>query len=137
MGSPDHGDRDVSSPSGGGRGTGGKSAFERGSGIDGVRIVPPLVHTADSSSPRTRPVAYPGVYRTAQYGRTRNRGGEVASSLRELADRLDGGGEMTLERGGRRVRSDPANPVRFGSGGEWPDARAPAEGRLDVGTAGE
>jgi hypothetical protein len=43
---------------------------------------------------------------------------------------------MTFERGGRWMRSDPATPPIFTLDGEWRDARTPAEGRLDVGTAG-
>jgi hypothetical protein len=43
---------------------------------------------------------------------------------------------MTPERGGRRMRSDPANPPIFTLDGEWRDVRTPAERRPDVGTAG-
>jgi amphi-Trp domain-containing protein len=43
---------------------------------------------------------------------------EVASFLRELADQLDGDGDVTLELGGRQVRVSPTNPVTFKLAGE-------------------
>jgi amphi-Trp domain-containing protein len=81
---------------------------------------------------------------------------EVAAYLRDLADQLDGDGDVTLELGGRRVRVDPADPVTFKLEGEsdWSpgdteakqsiefelvwrrDARTAEEGALDV-TSGE
>ncbi|WP_318569099.1 amphi-Trp domain-containing protein [Salinigranum marinum] len=36
---------------------------------------------------------------------------EIAASLREFADQLDGDGDLTLELGGRQVRLSPTNPV--------------------------
>jgi amphi-Trp domain-containing protein len=78
---------------------------------------------------------------------------EIASYLRELADQLDGDGDVTLELGGRQVRLNPTNPVTFKLEGEsdwsegdteakqsiefelvwWRDARTADEGTLDVG----
>ncbi|SEP27743.1 amphi-Trp domain-containing protein [Halogranum amylolyticum] len=82
---------------------------------------------------------------------------EVASSLRDVADQLDGDGDVTLELGGKRVRLNPTNPVTFKSEGEsdwsegdteakqsiefelvwWREARTPEAGALDVSTEGE
>ncbi|GAB6861515.1 amphi-Trp domain-containing protein [Haloplanus litoreus] len=81
---------------------------------------------------------------------------EVASILRELADQLDGGGEVTLELGGRRVQLNPTNPVTLKLEGEsdwsegdaeakqsiefelvwWRDAQTAAEGTLDISDEG-
>jgi amphi-Trp domain-containing protein len=38
---------------------------------------------------------------------------EVAATLHEMADQLDGGGPVTLEVGGRQVTLDPTEPVTF------------------------
>jgi len=38
---------------------------------------------------------------------------ESASSLRELAEQLDGDDAVTLELGGQQVQLDPTNPVTF------------------------
>ncbi|WP_121821132.1 amphi-Trp domain-containing protein [Halostella salina] len=77
---------------------------------------------------------------------------EVATYLRDLADQLDGGGDVTLDLGGSTVRLDPAEPVTFKLEGEsdwsqgdteakqsiefelvwWREAATAAEGRLDV-----
>lgn len=82
---------------------------------------------------------------------------EIASYLRDLADQLDGGGDVTLELGGQQVRLNPTNPVTFKLEGEsdwtegdtetkqsiefelvwWRDARTADEGRLDISTEGE
>jgi amphi-Trp domain-containing protein len=43
---------------------------------------------------------------------------EVAATLRELADQLDDGGEVTLELGSRRVTVDPAEPITLKLEGE-------------------
>ena len=69
--------------------------------------------------------------------------GEIATYLRVLADQLDADGDVTLELGGRQVRS---NPVTFEPDGQsewsesdpratrstgsvrWRDAQTPAEG---------
>ena len=82
---------------------------------------------------------------------------EIASYLRELADQLDGGGDVTLELGGQQVRLNPTNPVTFKLEGEsdwtegdteakqsiefelvwWRDAQTPEEGSLDISSEGE
>lgn len=82
---------------------------------------------------------------------------EIASYLREFADQLDGGGDVTLELGGQQVRLNPTNPVTFKLEGEsdwtegdteakqsiefelvwWRDAQTPEEGSLDISSEGE
>ena len=82
---------------------------------------------------------------------------EIASYLRGVADQLEGGGDVTLELGGRQARLNPTNPVTFKLEGEsdwtegdteakqsiefelvwWRDAQTPEEGRLDISTGGE
>ena len=82
---------------------------------------------------------------------------EIASYLRELADQLDGGGDVTLELGGQQVRLNPTNPVTFKLEGEsdwaegdteakqsiefelvwWRDAQTLEEGSLDLSSEGE
>lgn len=82
---------------------------------------------------------------------------EIASYLRELADQLDGDGDVTLELGGQQVRLNPTNPATFKLEGEsdwtegdteakqsiefesvwWRDAQTADEGRLDISTEGE
>ncbi|WP_255151090.1 amphi-Trp domain-containing protein [Halorarius halobius] len=77
---------------------------------------------------------------------------EIATRLRELADQLDGGGEVTLDLGGTAVTLDPTDPVTFKLEGEsdWSqgdteakqsiefelvwrrEATSPAEASLDV-----
>lgn len=77
---------------------------------------------------------------------------EIASYLRELADQLDGDGDVTLDLGGTAVRLNPTDPVTFKLEGEsdwsqgdstakqsiefelvwWRDAATAAEGALDV-----
>jgi amphi-Trp domain-containing protein len=81
---------------------------------------------------------------------------EIASYLRELADQLDGDGDVTLELGGRRVRMNPTDPVTFKLEGEsdwsagdteakqsiefelvwWQSAQTADEGALDVSDEG-
>ncbi|SEO73082.1 amphi-Trp domain-containing protein [Halogranum amylolyticum] len=81
---------------------------------------------------------------------------EIASYLRELAEQLDGGGDVTLELGGQQVRLNPTDPVTFKLEGEsdwtegdteakqsiefelvwWRDAQTPEEGRLDISSEG-
>lgn len=80
---------------------------------------------------------------------------EVATYLRELADQLDAGGDVTLELGGKRVTLDPAEPITFKMEGEsdwtegdteakqsiefelvwWREAQTAEEGTLDVSDA--
>ncbi|SEQ00353.1 amphi-Trp domain-containing protein [Natrinema salaciae] len=77
---------------------------------------------------------------------------EIASYLREMADQLDGDGDVTLELGGTQVRLDPTEPVTFKLEGEsdwsegdteakqsiefelvwWQEANTAEEGTLDV-----
>jgi amphi-Trp domain-containing protein len=77
---------------------------------------------------------------------------EVAAILRDLADQLDGGEDVTLGLGGQQVRLNPTNPVTFKLEGEsdwsegdteakqsiefelvwWREARTAAEGTLDL-----
>lgn len=77
---------------------------------------------------------------------------EIASYLRDLADQLDGGGEVTLELGGSKVTLNPTDPVTMKLEGEsdwtegdveakqsielelvwWRDAQTAEEGALDV-----
>ena len=77
---------------------------------------------------------------------------EIASYLRDLADQLDAGGEVTLELAGRQVTLNPADPVTMKLEGEsdwtegqaqakqsielelvwWRDAQTAEEGALDV-----
>lgn len=77
---------------------------------------------------------------------------EIADSLRDLADQLDGGGEVTLALGGSTVSVDPVDPVTFKLEGEsdwsagdpqakqsieielvwWRDVADAAEASLDV-----
>ena len=82
---------------------------------------------------------------------------EIATYLRELADQLDGDGDVTLELGGQQVRLNPTDPVTFKLEGEsdwsegdteakqsiefelvwWRDAQSADEGALDVGSEGQ
>jgi len=82
---------------------------------------------------------------------------EIAAYLRELADQLDGDGDVTLELGGRQVRLNPTNPVTFKLEGEsdwsegdteakqsiefelvwWRAARTADEATLDVSAEGQ
>lgn len=82
---------------------------------------------------------------------------EIASYLRELADQLDGGGDITLQLGGQQVQLNPTDPVTFKLEGEsdwsegdteakqsiefelvwWREAQTPEEGTLDITTKGE
>jgi amphi-Trp domain-containing protein len=82
---------------------------------------------------------------------------EIATTLRDIADDLDGDGPVTLEIGGSRVSLDPTEPVVFKLEGEsdWSEgeteakqsielelvwrrpATTPEEGRLDVTDTGE
>ena len=77
---------------------------------------------------------------------------EIASYLRDLADQLDGGGDVTLELGGQQVLLNPTEPVTFKLEDEsdwsegdteakqsiefelvwWREARTAEEGTLDI-----
>lgn len=77
---------------------------------------------------------------------------DIASYLRDLADQLDGGGDITLELGGQQVLLNPTEPVTFKLEGEsdwsegdteakqsiefelvwWRAARTAEEGTLDI-----
>jgi len=81
----------------------------------------------------------------------------IAAYLREMADQLDGEGDVTLELGGRQVRLNPVDPVTFKLEGEsdwsagdteakqsielelvwWREARTAEEGALDIGPEGQ
>lgn len=82
---------------------------------------------------------------------------EIASYLRELADQLDGGGDVMLDLGGQQVRLNPTDPVTFKLEGEsdwsegdteakqsiefelvwWREAQTSEEGTLDITTTGK
>ena len=82
---------------------------------------------------------------------------EIASYLRELADQLDAGGDVTLELGGQQIRLNPTNQVTFKLEGEsdwsegdtetkqsiefelvwWREAQTPEAGMLDISTEGQ
>lgn len=77
---------------------------------------------------------------------------DIATYLRELADQLDGDGDVSLELGGAEVVVNPTNPVTFKLEGEsdwsegqtqakqsiefelvwWRDAQTAEEGALEV-----
>lgn len=77
---------------------------------------------------------------------------EVATYLRDLADQLDSGGNVTLDLGGTGVQLDPTEPVTFKLEGEsdwsegdteakqsiefelvwWREAATAEEGELDI-----
>lgn len=77
---------------------------------------------------------------------------EIASYLRDLAEQLDGDGDVTLELGGSEVLLNPSDPITFKLEGEsdwsdgdteakqsiefelvwWREARTADEGSLDV-----
>ena len=77
---------------------------------------------------------------------------EIATYLRDLADQLDSGGDVTLDLGGTVVQLNPTGPVTFKLEGEsdwsqgdteakqsiefelvwWRDASTPEEGTLDI-----
>ena len=59
---------------------------------------------------------------------------EVASSLRELADQLDGAGPVTLAIGTQRVTLDPTEPVTFKLEGEsdWSSGDTEAKQSIEV-----
>ncbi|MFC7018889.1 MULTISPECIES: amphi-Trp domain-containing protein [Haloarcula] len=82
---------------------------------------------------------------------------EIASSLRDLAEQLDGDDAVTLELGRQQVQLDPTNPVTFKLEGEsdwsegdteakqsiefelvwWREAQTAEEGTLDITTEGQ
>ncbi|HMB51453.1 MAG TPA: amphi-Trp domain-containing protein [Natronoarchaeum rubrum] len=77
---------------------------------------------------------------------------EIATYLRDMADQLDGGGDVTLDLGGTGVQMSPTEPVTFKLEGEsdwsqgdteakqsiefelvwWREAATAEEGSLDV-----
>ncbi|WP_227132816.1 amphi-Trp domain-containing protein [Halorubellus salinus] len=77
---------------------------------------------------------------------------EIATYLRELADQLDGDGDVTLDLGGKTVQFRPTDPVTFKLEGEsdwsqgetdakqsiefelvwWREATSAEEGALDI-----
>lgn len=82
---------------------------------------------------------------------------EIASYLRDLADQLEAGGDVTLELGGTEVVLNPVEPVTFKLEGEsdwsegdteakqsiefelvwWRDAQTEEEGMLDIRNGGK
>jgi len=56
---------------------------------------------------------------------------EVATYLRDLADDLEAGGELTLELGGRSVTLDPAETVTLKLEGEWGEGGAGDEESIE------
>ncbi|MFA9417125.1 amphi-Trp domain-containing protein [Natrinema sp. HArc-T2] len=58
---------------------------------------------------------------------------EVAAQLREVADQLDGGGDVTLELGGTTVVMTPSAPITFKLEGEsdWSEGDTDAKQSLE------
>lgn len=58
---------------------------------------------------------------------------EIATYLRDLADQLDGGGDVTLELGGSAVSLNPAEPVTFKLEGEsdWSEGDTEAKQSIE------
>jgi amphi-Trp domain-containing protein len=58
---------------------------------------------------------------------------EVASYLRDLADQLDGGGDVRLELGGTAVRVQPSDPITFKLEGEsdWSEGDTEAKQSIE------
>lgn len=58
---------------------------------------------------------------------------EIAAYLRDLADQLDGEGEITLDLGGTSVRVDPTEPVTFKLEGEsdWSEGQSEAKQSIE------
>lgn len=58
---------------------------------------------------------------------------EIASYLRGLADQLDGGGDVTLDLGGRQIVVVPTDPVTFKLEGEsdWSEADSEAKQSIE------
>jgi amphi-Trp domain-containing protein len=59
---------------------------------------------------------------------------EIASSLRDLADQLDSGGDVTLELGGTQVQMTPTEPVTFKLEGEsdWSEGDTEAKQSIEL-----
>lgn len=57
---------------------------------------------------------------------------EIAEYLRDLADQLDGGGELTLQLGGKEVLLDPVDPVTFKLEGESDWSEGDTEAKQSV-----
>lgn len=57
---------------------------------------------------------------------------EVATYLRDLADQLDGDGEVTLELGGTTVQLQPTNPVTFKLEGESDWSQGDTEAKQSI-----
>ena len=58
---------------------------------------------------------------------------EIATYLRDMADQLDAGGEVTLELGGTQVRLTPEEPITFKMEGEsdWSEGAAEAKQSIE------
>ena len=57
---------------------------------------------------------------------------EVAAYLRDLADQLEGGGEFTLELGGREMQVDPTDSVTFKLEGESDPTESGTESKESI-----
>ena len=60
--------------------------------------------------------------------------GEIASYLRELADQLDGNGDVRLELGGKQVVLNPTEPVTLKLEGEsdWSEGDTEAKQSIEI-----
>ncbi|WP_135824109.1 amphi-Trp domain-containing protein [Halorussus ruber] len=58
---------------------------------------------------------------------------EIATQLRELADQLDTGGDVTLDLGGKQVTLNPTEPVTFKMEGEsdWTEGDSEAKQSIE------
>ncbi|WP_121743497.1 amphi-Trp domain-containing protein [Natronorubrum halophilum] len=58
---------------------------------------------------------------------------KIADDLRKLADQLGGGGDVTLELGGKEVLLNPSDPVTFTLEAEsdWSDGDTKAKQRIE------
>lgn len=57
---------------------------------------------------------------------------EIGSYLREVADQLDAGGDVTLQLGGEEVTLNPENPVTFKLEGESDRAKGETEAKQSI-----
>jgi amphi-Trp domain-containing protein len=57
---------------------------------------------------------------------------EIATYLRDLADQLDEGGDVTLDLGGTTVQLNPTNPVTFKLEGESDWSRGDTEAKESI-----
>ncbi|RLM59260.1 amphi-Trp domain-containing protein [Halobellus sp. Atlit-31R] len=57
---------------------------------------------------------------------------EIAAYLRDLADQLEGGGEVTLELGGQQIQMTPAESVTFKLEGESDPSESGTESKESI-----